>query len=565
MKIIIIFLLIIKTSFFEIKEAVYKFYYKNRYFKVIHQKIELSGVFNKGNNINIRIKKIKDNITENFYTIENIEDNSVLTLNKDNQLIFVENLKEEQSLKWKFINIKGNKYVLLNYNRCFLKYIHRKIFCKNIELERASFFDLEELYEEVKDNKIDNNIINNEPIDVLIKYIDLKDPFLIRNNIHQIKKDFDNEELKYSIRSILTNIPWIRKIFILMPNKRVRFLKRYELIKEKIIYINDKELLGYHSSNCRAFFYRYWMMKKYGISNNIIIMDDDYFIGKPLNKSNFFYVENNKVVPAIINKHFYEIDKKYISAKYEYYKKIIDDSKEEQTTSIFIYSQILAYLLLLKIFNKTKINIPLFTHNAIPVNLDDLKEIFDIVNQSEFRFDTLESLYRNKNGIQFQSFVLGYIFLKYKRKVKNISFRYIDISKSLINHYNTSLFCLNTGSIKYSSLIFMKENIIMNYLFPNPTIYELDAPKKLMNISFQVVLYMEKELIKTKKDAFRIKIIFIIFSNSIFFALIIFKYNKLICKYINSMSTFNIKYLLKTLILIPLFIVIFYLFIYIQI
>ena len=68
----------------------------------------------------------------------------------------------------------------------------------------------------------DIKLIEKEPIDILIKYIDLNDPNLKRNGIHQINKDFDNEEIKYSIRSILKNIPWIRKIFILMPNEKVR-------------------------------------------------------------------------------------------------------------------------------------------------------------------------------------------------------------------------------------------------------------------------------------------------------------------------------------------------------
>ena len=63
----------------------------------------------------------------------------------------------------------------------------------------------------------------------MIKYIDLRDPNLLRNGIHQISKDYDNEELRYSLRSILINIPWVRKIFILMPNDKVRFLKDYSI------------------------------------------------------------------------------------------------------------------------------------------------------------------------------------------------------------------------------------------------------------------------------------------------------------------------------------------------
>ena len=48
-------------------------------------------------------------------------------------------------------------------------------------------------------------------------------------------------------RSILSNIPWIRKIFILMPTKKVRYFKEYNIIKDKIIYVKDKDLLGYDS------------------------------------------------------------------------------------------------------------------------------------------------------------------------------------------------------------------------------------------------------------------------------------------------------------------------------
>ena len=49
-------------------------------------------------------------------------------------------------------------------------------------------------------------------------------------------------------------------------------------------------------------------MKKYGISDNFIVMDDDCFIGKPLKKKDFFYIVNGKVTPLIISNLFLEID-----------------------------------------------------------------------------------------------------------------------------------------------------------------------------------------------------------------------------------------------------------------
>ena len=181
-------------------------------------------------------------------------------------------------------------------------------------------------------------ILNNEPIDILIKYIDLRDPDLKRNGIHQIAKDYDNEELRYSLRSILFNIPWIRKIFILMPNKKVRYIKNYTLINKKIVYVNDKDFLGYDSSNCNAFLFRYWKMKKFNIYDNFIIMDDDYFIGKKLKKSDFFYVENGKVVPSIVSSNFLKIEKKLVQQDCELYEKKLKEKKEEQGQAEWNYS-----------------------------------------------------------------------------------------------------------------------------------------------------------------------------------------------------------------------------------
>ena len=178
-------------------------------------------------------------------------------------------------------------------------------------------------------NNANKKLINREPIDILIKYIDLKDPNLKRDGIHQIEKDNDNEELRYSIRSILNNIPWVRKIFILMPNQKVRYFKNSKSMKEKITYVKDKDLLGYDSSSSLAFQFRYWKMKKFGISDNIIVMDDDCFIGKRLNKDDFFYVEDGKVVPLIITSNFLQINKKSVLQYQQLYKIKAEKSKEE--------------------------------------------------------------------------------------------------------------------------------------------------------------------------------------------------------------------------------------------
>ena len=90
-----------------------------------------------------------------------------------------------------------------------------------------------ELYKNV--NMKNSELLEKEPIDVLIKYIDLKDENLNRTGIKSVQKDYENGEIKYCVRSILQNIPWIRKIYILMPNEDVKYFLPKEQISDKII------------------------------------------------------------------------------------------------------------------------------------------------------------------------------------------------------------------------------------------------------------------------------------------------------------------------------------------
>ena len=140
----------------------------------------------------------------------------------------------------------------------------------------------------------DESLLDLEPIDVVIKYIDLSDKELIREGLSQINKDYENGEIKYSIRSILKYIPWINKIYIIMPNKKVKYLKSYEEIKEKIIYIKDKDLIGFDSSSSTVFEFNLWRLKNFGVTQNFIYFNDDYFVGKPLKNSDFFIYTTEK-------------------------------------------------------------------------------------------------------------------------------------------------------------------------------------------------------------------------------------------------------------------------------
>ena len=409
-------------------------------------------------------------------------------------------------------------------NKCYIYYKNNNLKCENIKKNEASIFSLIKIYEELNHSKKDLELIEKENIDLVIKYIDLRDPALKRENIPQIKKDEDNQELKYSIRSILKNIPWIRKIFIILPNKKVRYFKDYNLIKEKIVYINDKDLLGFDSSNIYTFHFHFWKLKKYNVSENIISMDDDYFIGKPLKKSDFFYVENGKVIPAIIAKVFKEETEDKLLSVFNDLKIKAKEAKERQNDKVYYYTITNTLLFILRLLKKKELIVPKFTHNALPCNLKDIKEMYDLVYKSEFKSSTLDSIFRGIETLQFQSFYITYKFNKNNNtKVNPIPCIYIDHNNAIFANYNYSLFVINTGGLDYTPISFKKARLAMEKMFPDPTPYE-----KIINnsyfpsLAFNIVYELDKEIEELTLNKNKRQIVFDKI-NILIFLLIIFK------------------------------------------
>ena len=240
-------------------------------------------------------------------------------------------------------------------------------------------------------------------------------------------------------------------------------------------------------------------------------MDDDCYIGRPLKKTDLFYVENKKVVPLIITNKFLEFNKTEINRNIYSYKRNIIKSKKEQTFDEFQYSKYLTYSLILKILSRNKIIVPKFTHNAIPTNVNEIKDIYDLINESKFRIPTLYSSYRHIESLQFQTFVLGFTFIKYKKKIKNISYKLIRFGNSLIANYNYELFCVNTNSHDNSELSRNIFKIVMEKLFPDKTPYEI-IDYSLPSLSFKIIKQMkqkteeiEKELLKMKKSNIKLE------------------------------------------------------------
>ena len=506
-KIFFLFNIFLVTKNEALTEGIYEIKFKNLYLNT-HYKNDNLFLSNKPllkTSYFFRIKNIADISNKSFFLIESLKSNRKF-YNKDNQIVMNSIFKKSDSnFFWLIIKKNETSFFIINKNGCYIKLSKsNKFICIGSRKEASQFF-LIKIYEEVNHSDEDIKLIENEPIDILIKYIDIKDKNLKRKGIHQIEKDIDNEELRYSIRSILKNIPWCRKIFILMPNEKVSYFKEIKKIKEKIVYIKDKDLIGFDSSSSLVFQFRYWKMKEFNMSDNFISMDDDCFIGRPLKKTDLFYVRDNKVVPLIITSKFLSFKEEKVKQNIYYYRKNIKKSKREQTFNQFQYSKQLTYSFIMKTLSKKKIIVPKFTHNAIPANINEIKEIYDLINESNFKNTTLYSNYRHIDSLQFQTFILGYTFIKYKKKIINVSHKLIRFENSLFSQYNYDLFCVNTNSHKNTILSKQIFKIVMENLFPKESPYEIidySLPSLAINIIKEMKIrndFLEKLLVKINK------------------------------------------------------------------
>jgi len=405
--------------------------------------------------------------------------------NQGNDVLLYSNLidKQKNYIIWELLNIKENIYYFKSkYNDKYLISNKKNISLKKLDMNFLSDkpicnyeFRVLKFFEEKRNiNSYQLKMVEDEPIDLFMKYIDLRDKNLKRDGIKQIYKDFDNEELRYSLRSIFEYIPWIRKIFIVMPNEKVRFLKSYEEIKDKIVYIKDKDFLGYDSANICAFTFNLYKMEKFGISKNFIYMEDDCFIGKPLKKSDFFYYDDikKKVYPYIINTLFSEMDKTKILKKQKKMFKLKNSIKPHSFFG-FIFSLINTDKYFIEKYNIPIIS-PKFTHCAIAFNLDDLREIYKEIQDYEYINETLFSKTRHVLTLNQQEFVNLYQLNIKHRKVHSINNSYIRMEKAKKNRLNIELFVLNTGgNHKPTKKEYTKLTNVMKQRFPNPTNFEI--------------------------------------------------------------------------------------------
>ncbi len=132
-----------------------------------------------------------------------------------------------------------------------------------------------------------------EEIDLVYLWVDGNDPKWLEKRQKYIKEKAlisgrydDNQELKYSLRSIEKNLPWIRKIFIVTDNQRPKFIDENH---PKIQFVNHEEILPKEIlPTFNSVIIEYFIYKIPDLSEKFLLANDDCFAYKKLTPDFFF-------------------------------------------------------------------------------------------------------------------------------------------------------------------------------------------------------------------------------------------------------------------------------------
>ena len=142
------------------------------------------------------------------------------------------------------------------------------------------------------------NNINTMEIDFVYLWVDGSDPIwqakrnsLIgkteeKSSVNCEGRYANNDELKYSLRSLEMYAPWIRKIFIVTDNQTPEWL---DTTNPKIRIVDHKEILPPQSLPCfNSQVIEHFICQIPGLAEHFLYGNDDMYINKPVTPNDFF-------------------------------------------------------------------------------------------------------------------------------------------------------------------------------------------------------------------------------------------------------------------------------------
>lgn len=152
----------------------------------------------------------------------------------------------------------------------------------------------------------DEEINNADPIDLVYLWCDGQDPAFKNERLTRLKdlnlpwnednlgslRYFDNEELRYSLRSVWKNLPWVNHIYIITNNQKPTWLAQHP----KVTVVDHSEIMPNFLLPCfNSVTIEMYVHKIPGLAEKYLLANDDMFFASPLEPS-FFFKDNLPIV-----------------------------------------------------------------------------------------------------------------------------------------------------------------------------------------------------------------------------------------------------------------------------
>lgn len=312
-----------------------------------------------------------------------------------------------------------------------------------------------------------------EPIDLVYLWVDGSDPvwrkkhqeysgnIVLDDEVNCTGRFSNNDELKYSLRSIEKYAPWIHKIFIVTDNQTPKWLNTDN---PKIKIIDHKDILPQESLPC----FNAHLLEKFlhcipGLSEHFLFSNDDMLLNRSTTPQDFFTVEG---LPIIRFKR-----RTFRQLRWFWREKIRRKPLKNYSSSIMRASSLVK-----KKYGVYYTGLP--HHNIDAYRKSDCQYVAEQVLKEEFR-SNWQNHFRADNDIQ--RVVYSYIALAEKKG----KLRYVNEKESLIvrihkikdyeklQKKNPMFFCMNDSEyVKEYQRVILRG--MLDYLFPQKSLFEKD-------------------------------------------------------------------------------------------
>ncbi|MDR1737274.1 MAG: Stealth CR1 domain-containing protein [Candidatus Symbiothrix sp.] len=317
----------------------------------------------------------------------------------------------------------------------------------------------------------------NFPVDIVYLWVNGSDPeWLAKKNAFLGKTAFrkdvnckgrfaDNDELKFSLRSLEKYAPWIRKIFIVTDNQVPDWL---DITNQKIQMVDHTEILPKEAQPCyNSVIIEHFLYKIPDLSEHFLYANDDMFFNAAVAPEDFFAADGYPIVRL----------RPYPFARLRYFaKKIVGKKLSTYRKTILISGDLVK-----KKFGKRYWGMP--HHNIDAYCKNDYRDVVETVFADEIGA-TITHHTRSRNDI------MRVIFLYYALAVGHGHLRPIKRRESCVvriqrrnyqhyfDKYHPKLVCME-DSERASDNDRERTKLFLQNLFPVPSAFEKPATIRL--------------------------------------------------------------------------------------